>query len=79
MTSGKIVPDYRNNKFPAFETIRQEIEDGIWFPTWTGADDYLNFGGRSVRIKQVITYEDFKRFEVYTSITFDSEEPVPPN
>ena len=79
MIRGKIVPDYRKNKFPAFETIRQEVEEGIWFPTWTGADDHLNFGGRSVRIKQVITYEDFKRFEVDTSITFDSEEPVPPN
>ena len=79
MTSGRIVPDYRNNKFPAFETIRQEVEEGIWFPTWTGADDYLNFRGGPVRIKQVITYENFKRFEVETSITFDTEEPVPPN
>ncbi len=77
MTGGKIVPDYRNNKFPAFETVREEIEDGIWFPTWTGVDDYLRFGRNRVRIKMVITYSDFQRFEVDTSIQFDSEEPVP--
>ncbi len=78
MTSGKIVPDYRDNKFPAFETVREEIEEGIWFPTWTGADDYLRFGRRRVRVKMVITYENFQRFEVDTSIEFDTEEPVPP-
>ena len=77
MTNGKIVPDDRNNKYPTFETIRQEVEDGLWFPTWTGADDVLNLGGQPRRIKMVITYEDFKRFEVDTSITFDTEEPVP--
>ena len=78
MTSGKIVPDHGNNRYPAFETIRQEIEEGIWFPSWTGADDTLHFRDGSRRIKMVITYEDFKRFEVDTSITFDSEEPIPP-
>ena len=79
MTSGKIVPDHGNHRYPAFETIRQEIEEGIWFPTWTGADDTLYFKDGSRRIKMVVTYEDFKRFEVGTSITFDSEEPIPPN
>ena len=79
MTSGKIVPDHGNNKYPAFETIRQEIEEGIWFPTWTGADDTLHFRNGSQRIKMVITFEDFKRFEVDTTITFDSEEPIPPD
>ena len=78
MTAGKIVPNYRNNKFPAFETVREEIEDGIWFPAWTGVDDYLEFGRNRVRIKMVITYSDFQRFEVDTSIQFDSDEPVPP-
>lgn len=82
MTSGKIIPDFGNNRYPAFETIREEIEPGLWFPTWSGADDYLEFGRwpnkRKVRVKEVITYKDFKRFEVGTSIQYDSEEPVPP-
>ena len=77
MTEGKIVPDARNNKFPKFETIREEVEEGLWFPTWSGADDHLKFGGgfagrsQSVHVRMYITYEDFQRYEVDTSITFD--------
>ena len=78
MTSGKIVPEEGDHRYPSFETIREEVETGLWFPTWTGADDTLQFPSGPQRIKMVITYEDFKRFEVDTSITFDSEEPVPP-
>ncbi len=73
MTRGKAVPDYRNNKFPQFETVREQI-DGFWFPTWTEADDFLHFGrGNSVHIRQLITYSNFQRFEVDTSIRY---EPV---
>jgi len=77
MTRGKIVPDARNNKFPEFETIREEVEDGLWFPSWTGADDHLRFGSpfqggsRSVHVRMYITYEKFQRYEVDTAITFD--------
>jgi hypothetical protein len=77
MTQGKIVPDARNNKFPEFETIREEVEKGVWFPIWTGADDHLRFGSpfqggsRSVHVRMYITYEDFQRYEVDTAITFD--------
>lgn len=71
---GKIVPDYAQNKFPEFETIREQIDGKYWFPTWTKADDVLQFGdflrGRSVRVREIITYENFKKFEVDTSITY---------
>lgn len=74
-TSGKIVPDHRDNKFPKFETIREQIDGKYWFPTWTEADDVLRFGGlggyRDVHVRELITYEDFKKFEVGTSITYD--------
>jgi len=87
-SEGKIVPDYSNNKFPKFETLREQIDGEYWFPTWTEADDVLEFGGgfgrdrRRVHIRQLITYEDFKKFEVGTSIQYeplenseDSENP----
>ena len=35
MTRGKAVPDYHNNKFPKFETRREQIDGDYWFPTWT--------------------------------------------
>ena len=70
MTRGKVVPDYSNNKFPKFETVREQIDGDYWFPTWTEADDILRFGQRQVRIRELITYEDFKKFEVNTSIQY---------
>jgi outer membrane lipoprotein-sorting protein len=74
MTRGKAVPDYANNKFPTFETRREQIDDVFWFPTWTEADDLLTFGDfnrhRSVRIRELITYEDYRKFEVDTRIKY---------
>ena len=79
-TFGKIVPDYRDNKFPEFETIRQQIDGKYWFPVWTKADDHLEFGTfmnkRRFHVREWITYEDFRKFEVGTSIQYESvEEP----
>lgn len=76
MSKGKIVPDYRDNKFPEFETVREQIDGKYWFPTWTEADDVLHFSGRgwqnshSVHVRQLITYGDFKHYQVGTSIKF---------
>lgn len=78
-TRGKIVPDYRDNKFPEFETIRQQVDGEYWFPVWTMADDHLTFGNffnrRSVHIREWITYSDFQKFDVSTSVTFGSDVP----
>ncbi len=81
MTSGKILPEDSRNKFPKFETVREQIDGDFWFPTWTGADDILTFGdwmsgGRSVHVREIITYSDYKKFEVGTSIEY---QPVPNN
>jgi outer membrane lipoprotein-sorting protein len=75
MTRGKIVPDYANNKFPEFETVREQIDGAYWFPTWTEADDVLFFGdswrgGRRVHIRQLITYSDYQQFKVGTAIKY---------
>jgi hypothetical protein len=81
MTRGKIEPDLPNNKFPRFETLREQIDGRYWFPTWTEADDVLTFGDpggrfRRVRVRQLITYGNYRKFEVDASIRF--EEPTPP-
>lgn len=80
MTRGKIEPDLGENKFPEFETVREQIDGQYWFPTWTEADDVLTFGGgfsqpRRVRIRQLITFSDFQKFEVGTSIKFGEVQP----
>lgn len=75
-TYGKAVPDIRQggeeNLFPRFETYRQQI-DGYWFPTYTRALETLNFTNRPLRIRQVIRYEDYRRFEADVTITFGDE------
>lgn len=93
MARGKIVPDLGNNKFPKFETVRQQIDGKYWFPTWTKADDVLTFGSHfslggifgdgsdsynRVHIREYINYDNFKKFEVGTSIRYgDVEDPAP--
>jgi len=78
MSRGKAVPDYRDNKFPEFETRREQIDGNHWFPTWTKAEDVLVFdNGNDVHVRQFITYENFKKFEVGTSIKYGKVEGKP--
>ncbi|HEX9595656.1 MAG TPA: hypothetical protein VF982_02160, partial [Anaerolineales bacterium] len=55
-TFGKAVPDLNHGKtgenlFPRFTTYRENIGGDYWFPTYTRADDLLNFSTGSVRIR----------------------------
>ena len=80
-TYGKSVPDIRSKKggnenlFPRFETYRQQIDGKYWFPTWTGADDTLQFSSGPVRIRIIIRYEDYKQFKSKINITYGEEAP----
>ncbi len=72
---GKGLPEDRQNKFPRFETYRENIEDKLWFPTYTYADDVLDFPGRSVRVRMVIRYTNYRRFS--GKIEIGDIEPEP--
>jgi hypothetical protein len=59
-----------DQQFPKFETYREQIDGKYWFPTYTYADDTLNFkDGPSQRIKQVIKYDHYKKYEFKTEST----------
>jgi hypothetical protein len=78
-TYGKTVPDIKKKKgqenlFPKFTTWREQVDNTYWFPTFTKADDTLHFTGQDVRIKEVVKYEDYKRFGSKAKITFDGKE-----
>jgi hypothetical protein len=86
---GKGVPE-GNQRFPVFETYRQQIDGRYWFPTYTYADDDLVFpGDQVVHIRMTIRYTDFKRFGSHVTITEVGEPgeeapdakplPVPPH
>ncbi len=56
--------------FPMFETYREQIDGKYWFPTYTHADDTLHFKDSSQRIKLVIRYQDYKKYEGKSTIKF---------
>lgn len=74
-TYGKAVPDIREkggkgeNLFPRFETYREQI-DQYWFPTYTKAVDTLQFSSGARRIRQIIKYEKYKKFEADVKLTY---------
>jgi hypothetical protein len=83
-TYGKTVPDIRKkhgdeeNLFPKFTTWRQQIDGKYWFPVYTLADDQLHFKMEDVHIKEVVKYEDYKRFGSNVKILYDGKE-IPKN
>lgn len=59
---GKGVPEGKQ-RFPTFETYREQIDGKYWFPTYTYADDDLVFpGGQTVHLRMKVKYADFKLF-----------------
>ncbi|HEX8500065.1 MAG TPA: hypothetical protein VF659_05680 [Pyrinomonadaceae bacterium] len=61
-TRGKGVPEGKQ-RFPTFETYREQIDGKYWFPTYTYADDDLNFpGGHVVHVRMKVRYADYKVF-----------------
>ena len=66
-----------DNRFPKFETYREQIDGKYWFPTYTQADDILYFSsGLAQRIHMVIRYEDYKQFKGEAQIKYgEAVEP----
>lgn len=63
-----------DNQFPKFETYREQIDGKYWFPTYTRADDVLQFQTSSQRIRLTVRYEDYKQFKSESQIKYG--EPV---
>lgn len=60
---GQAVPEVGEQKFPHFETYRENIDGRYWFPTYTYADDVLEFKkGPSVHLRIVVRYTNYKKF-----------------
>ena len=71
-----------DDQYPRFATYREQIDGKFWFPTYTFADDTLHFKDMSQRIKLVIRYQDYKRYEGKSTIKFgdvvDDKTTAPP-
>ena len=80
-SEGQAVPQIdtlkQQNLFPHFTTIWKQI-DGKWtFPVQTFADDTLFFRNWPQRIKITIAYQNYKRFGVNSTLTFEGEAGTP--
>lgn len=64
-----------DNQFPKFATYREQIDGKYWFPTYTIANDTLNFKDNSQRIRMTVKYQDYKQFKSDVQIKYDTEEP----
>jgi hypothetical protein len=76
-TCGKNVPDIHKrdneNLSPKFVTYRQQIDGQYWFPTYTRADDDLQFKNGPVHIREIVKYTNYKRFGVKTRIIYNGQ------
>jgi hypothetical protein len=74
---GQAVPEVGDQKFPHFESYRENIDGRFWFPTYIFADDVLEFKkGPSVRLKMTVRYTNYKKFSARIRLT-DEGEAVP--
>lgn len=78
-SAGQPVPQlYRtedSNLFARFMTIYEPIDGQYWFPVKTVADDTLPFNSGPVRVRYEIDFQNYKRFQSDSTITFEPVEP----
>jgi hypothetical protein len=71
---GKGVPEF-DQRFPTFETYREQIDGKYWFPTYSYADDELNFkSGQSVHLRMRIKFTDFERLRGRATVIEQGDE-----
>ena len=84
-TYGKGVPEILDKKgkgkeehlYPKFTTWRTQIDGQYWFPAFTRADDELHFKQGDIHIREIVKYEDYKRFGSNVKILYNGKE-LPP-
>lgn len=71
---GQAVPEVGDQKFPHFESYRENIDGKFWFPTYIYADDVLEFRkGPSVHLKMTVRYTNYKKFSARIRLTDEGE------
>jgi hypothetical protein len=81
-TYGQAVPEIKDTKkkgkeehlYPKFTTWRQQVDNQYWFPTYTRADDTLHFNTGDIHIREIVKYEDYKRFGSNVRILYNGQE-----
>jgi hypothetical protein len=75
---GKGVPE-GNQRFPIFETYREQVDGRYWFPTYTAVDDELVFpNGQTTHLRMKVRYTDYRRFKGSVRVIEEGEPGVAP-
>jgi hypothetical protein len=70
-----VVEPHGKQRFPVFETWREQAVTPFLFPTRTEADDVLHFPSRDVHYRIKVRYYDYQRFASKVSVTEVNESP----
>ncbi|PYT04987.1 MAG: hypothetical protein DMF60_13490, partial [Acidobacteria bacterium] len=71
---GQAVPEIDNQKFPHFESYRENIDGRFWFPTYIYADDVLDFKkGPSVHLRMTVRFTNYKKFSTRIRVADEGE------
>ena len=74
--AGQAVPETDSNKYPHFETYRENIDGRYWFPTYTYGDDTLQFKNNPVRLRMVIKFTNYRKFSGNIRLIDDGSAPA---
>jgi hypothetical protein len=70
---GKAVPEVDEQKFPRFESYRENIDGKYWFPTYVYIDDILQFKRGDVHLRGSVKFKNYKKFS--TGIRIADDDP----
>jgi hypothetical protein len=73
--AGQAVPEVGEQKFPRFESYRENIDGRYWFPTYVYADDVLEFKNGGIHLRIVVRYTNYKKFSGRVRLA-DEGEPA---
>lgn len=71
--AGKGVPEVGDQKFPRFESYRENIDGKYWFPTYVHADDVLQFKNGDIHMRLSVRYTNYKKFSGRIKIVDEGE------
>jgi len=77
-SKGKGVPETKVNKFPIFETWRENVDGKYWFPSYSASDDELVFdNGAVLKLKIRIKFTNYRVGRSEVRILDDDPTPTP--
>ena len=70
---GKGVPEFEQ-RFPTFETYREQVDGKYWFPTYVFIDDVLEFKTGGVHLRGSVKFKNYKKFSTGIRIADDPSD-----